>query len=129
MEGGRRARDDGRRTAGTQFACFTRTKVHILTQKALQPVTLGHWLAAAAVFVSMVNIGGGFVMTNRMLGIFGTKVLAFTGTKVPILVNIGGGFGMTNRMLGWLVHRYKYWRSYWYKSTSTDPTSSALFSY
>jgi hypothetical protein len=59
----------------------------------------------------------------------GTKVLAFTGTKVPILVKIGGGFGMTNRMLGWLVQRYKYWRSYWYKSTSTDPTSSALFRY
>ena len=69
MEGGRGARDDGRRTAGTQFACFTSTKVHILTQKVPQPVTLGHWLAAAAVFVSMVNIGGGFVMTSRMLGI------------------------------------------------------------
>ena len=75
MEGGRRARDDGRRTAGTQFACFTSAKVHILTQKALQPVTLGHWLAAAAVFVSMVNIGGGFVMTNRMLGILVQKYL------------------------------------------------------
>jgi hypothetical protein len=61
--------------AAAVFACFTSTKVHILTQKALQPVTLGHWLAAAAVFVSMVNIGGGFVMTNRMLGILVQKYL------------------------------------------------------
>ena len=34
----------------------------------LMPATPAHWLAAAAVFVSMINIGGGFVMTNRMLG-------------------------------------------------------------
>ena len=40
----------------------------------LVPVTLAHWLAAVAVFVSMINIGGGFVMTNRMLGMFKRKV-------------------------------------------------------
>ena len=39
----------------------------------LFPATPAHWLAAMAVLVSMVNIGGGFVMTNRMLGMFKRK--------------------------------------------------------
>eukprot|EP00960_Hanusia_phi_P040106 754255-Hanusia_phi.AAC.1 len=34
------------------------------------PQNIAQVLAAAAVFVSMINIGGGFVMTNRMLGMF-----------------------------------------------------------
>ncbi|EKX54738.1 hypothetical protein GUITHDRAFT_156799 [Guillardia theta CCMP2712] len=36
----------------------------------LFPQNAAQVLAAAAVFVSMINIGGGFVMTNRMLGMF-----------------------------------------------------------
>jgi len=39
----------------------------------LLPATGAHWLAAMAVFVSMINIGGGFVMTSRMLGMFKRK--------------------------------------------------------
>lgn len=34
------------------------------------PETLPQWLAAAAALVSMVNVGGGFVMTNRMIDMF-----------------------------------------------------------
>eukprot|EP00928_Gymnodinium_smaydae_P003306 TRINITY_DN11187_c0_g5_i1.p1 TRINITY_DN11187_c0_g5~~TRINITY_DN11187_c0_g5_i1.p1 ORF type:complete len:1044 (-),score=255.71 TRINITY_DN11187_c0_g5_i1:124-2799(-) len=37
------------------------------------PETLPQWLAAVAVLVSMVNVGGGFVMTGRMLSMFRRK--------------------------------------------------------
>lgn len=37
------------------------------------PVTFAQWLGAAAVLISMVNIGGGFVMTGRMLNMFQKK--------------------------------------------------------
>jgi len=34
------------------------------------PETLPQWLAASAALISMVNVGGGFVMTNRMIDMF-----------------------------------------------------------
>ncbi|CAE7502453.1 NNT [Symbiodinium natans] len=34
------------------------------------PETLPQWLAAAAALISMVNVGGGFVMTRRMIDMF-----------------------------------------------------------
>jgi NAD(P) transhydrogenase len=37
------------------------------------PETLPQWLGAIAAFVSMINIGGGFVMTNKMLAMFKRK--------------------------------------------------------
>jgi len=36
----------------------------------LMPETLSQWLAALAALVSMVNVGGGFVMTRRMIDMF-----------------------------------------------------------
>eukprot|EP00439_Symbiodinium_sp_Y106_P072569 s3371_g13.t1 len=43
------------------------------------PETLPQWLAAAAALISMVNVGGGFVMTRRMIDMFkrGTDVPQF----------------------------------------------------
>ena len=34
------------------------------------PGSVAHWLAAVAVFVSAINIGGGFTITARMLDLF-----------------------------------------------------------
>jgi len=42
----------------------------LLMGGSYMPETLPQWLGAVAAFVSMVNIGGGFVMTNRMLDMF-----------------------------------------------------------
>jgi len=45
----------------------------LLTGGGYFPKTLAQVLASVAVFVSMVNVGGGFVMTGRMLGMFRRK--------------------------------------------------------
>jgi len=62
------------------------------------PRTLPQCLAAAAVLASMVNVGGGFVMTGRMLAMFRrkgdtpsyTSLLAIPGAALLLTCIIGG---------------------------------------
>jgi len=45
----------------------------LLMGGGILPQTAAQYLAATAVLVSMVNVSGGFVMTQRMLGMFKIK--------------------------------------------------------
>jgi NAD(P) transhydrogenase len=69
------------------------------------PATTAHWLAAAAVFISMINIGGGFVMTNRMLGMFKRKddapeAVAIYALPAAVLL----GTYLVGTSLGWALN-------------------------
>eukprot|EP01026_Neomeris_dumetosa_P075582 TRINITY_DN80036_c0_g1_i2.p3 TRINITY_DN80036_c0_g1~~TRINITY_DN80036_c0_g1_i2.p3 ORF type:complete len:122 (+),score=12.82 TRINITY_DN80036_c0_g1_i2:59-424(+) len=60
------------------------------------PQTVSQYLAAVAVFVSMINVTGGFVMTQRMLGMFKIKGEEADAANYSILyiIPLGLFFGL-----------------------------------
>ena len=67
----------------------------ILMGGGLVPHTIPQFLAAASVGLSCVNIAGGFVMTDRMLGMFKREGdIDASGSYVPAIFGILGAYGL-----------------------------------